>query len=509
MAVNIEKKYQKLTDTEHVLLRPGMYVGSIKPHTEEVFLPMKGKDQFQLTEVTYNPGFLKLFDEIVSNSVDEHKRNTKLNKVKVNIDMSTGQISIWDNGGIPVKIHKEYDEWVPEMIFSNLKAGSNFDDTEDRVVVGTNGVGSTLTNIFSKEFTIETCDGKKQFNQTFSNNMANRTKPKITNKKTAHTQITYLTDFERFGLKGINKNHYLMITKRLIDIAACNPTLKIFLNDKPIAFRTFKDYASRYVTPVFYEQSEHWKIGIGHSTTGFKAISFVNSVETKDGGTHVNNIGDIDKLAITSVESKGSGIYRVEALTNEGVDHIGTVLEVYNQEIQSLLNKADKVLGEASEKGVKVDFDYKVNLDYLGSYQDVVNKRNELDKVKELVKELDKKIQKELQSLALSDLSVFDQFIDGDKLVARVSGYDSKVLKQIVDSLLDKLGTGVVFIANESNGKIVFVAKSNNGAHCGNLVKEAAVICGGNGGGRPDLAQAGGKDVSKLDEAIEAVKNLL
>ena len=194
MAVNIEKKYQKLTDTEHVLLRPGMYVGSIKPHTEEVFLPTKGKDQFQLTEVTYNPGFLKLFDEIVSNSVDEHKRNSKLNKVKINIDMSTGLISIWDNGGIPVKIHKEYDEWVPEMIFSNLKTGSNFDDTEDRIVVGTNGVGSTLTNIFSKEFTIETCDGKKQFNQTFSNNMANRTKPKITNKKTAHTQITYLTD---------------------------------------------------------------------------------------------------------------------------------------------------------------------------------------------------------------------------------------------------------------------------------------------------------------------------
>ena len=229
MAVNIEKKYQKLTDTEHVLLRPGMYVGSIKPHTEEVFLPMKGKDQFQLTEVTYNPGFLKLFDEIVSNSVDEHKRNTKLNKVKVNIDMSTGLISIWDNGGIPVKIHKEYDEWVPEMIFSNLKAGSNFDDTEDRVVVGTNGVGSTLTNIFSKEFTIETCDGKKQFVQTFKNNMSDRTKAKITNKKTAYTKITYLTDFKRFGLKGINKNHYLMITKRLIDIAACNPTLKDIL----------------------------------------------------------------------------------------------------------------------------------------------------------------------------------------------------------------------------------------------------------------------------------------
>ena len=226
MAVNIEKKYQKLTDTEHVLLRPGMYVGSIKPHTEEVFLPMKDKDQFQLTEVTYNPGFLKLFDEIVSNSVDEHKRNSKLNKVKVDIDMATGLISIWDNGGIPVKIHKEYDEWVPEMVFSNLKAGSNFNDTEDRVVVGTNGVGSTLTNIFSKEFIIETCDGTKHFAQTFKNNMSERTTPKITNKKTSFTKITYLTDFVRFGLSGIDKNHYLMITKRLIDIAACNPTLR-------------------------------------------------------------------------------------------------------------------------------------------------------------------------------------------------------------------------------------------------------------------------------------------
>lgn len=227
------------------------------------------------------------------------------------------------------------------------------------------------------------------------------------------------------------------------------------------------------------------------------------------GGTHVSNIGDIEKLAITSVESKGSGIYRVEALTNEGVDHIETVLEVYNQEIDSLLSKASKVVEEAKSKGLNVEFDYSINRNYLGSYQDIVNKRIELDKVKELVKELDKKIGKELQNLALSNLSVFDQFIDGDKLIATVSGYDGKVLKQIVDSLLDKLGTGVVFIANESNGKLVFVAKSNNGVHCGNLVKEAAIICGGNGGGRPDLAQAGGKDASKLPEAIAKVRELI
>lgn len=395
MAVNIEKKYQKLTDTEHVLLRPGMYVGSIKLHTEEVFLPTKGKDQFQLTEVTYNPGFLKLFDEIVSNSVDEHKRNSKLNKVKINIDMSTGLISIWDNGGIPVKIHKEYDEWVPEMIFSNLKTGSNFDDTEDRIVVGTNGVGSTLTNIFSKEFTIETCDGKKQFNQTFSNNMADRTKPKITNKKTAHTQITYLTDFERFGLKGINKNHYLMITKRLIDIAACNPTLKIFLNDKPIAFRTFKDYASRYVTPVFYEQSEHWKIGIGHSTTGFKAISFVNSVETKDGGTHVNNI---DWQITSYLREKIKRKYRVDVKPSELRQHLYlfincTVINpAFSSQTKEKLITAPKDFGTSHTLSEKV-LRQILNSEIIQSVLDWIERKKEADersKLRKLNKGLDK-----------------------------------------------------------------------------------------------------------------------
>jgi DNA topoisomerase-2 len=290
MAVSIEKRYQKLTDTEHVLLRPGMYIGSVKPHTEEVYLFSENKKKFEPTEITYNPGFLKMFDEIVSNSVDEHKRNPKLNHIKITVDKNTGKISIWDNGGIPVKIHKEYNEWVPEMIFSNLKTGSNFDDSEDRTVVGTNGVGSTLTNIFSKEFRIETCDGKKHFVQVFTDNMANKTEPIIKTAKKGFTEISYIADFQRFGMKGIDDASIQMIQKRLYDIAACNLGIKIYLNNKQISFGSFKEYAELYTDYIFYEQSSNWKIGIGHSTVGFKAVSFVNSVETKDGGTHVNNI---------------------------------------------------------------------------------------------------------------------------------------------------------------------------------------------------------------------------
>jgi DNA topoisomerase-2 len=178
MSKNVEQQYRKLTDVEHVLLRPGMYVGSIKPHDAELFL-LGSDNKFKKTQVTYNPAFLKIFDEIISNAVDEHKRNPKLNKIEVKIDKDKGLVTITDNGGIPVQKHKEYDEWIPELIFSNLKTGSNFDDSEERLVAGTNGVGATLTNIFSKEFRIRTCDGKKIFEQVFTENMHKKGKVKI------------------------------------------------------------------------------------------------------------------------------------------------------------------------------------------------------------------------------------------------------------------------------------------------------------------------------------------
>ena len=68
-----------------------------------------------------------------------------------------------DGHPIPVEIHKEYEVYVPEMIFGMLLTGSNFDDTEKRVVGGRNGFGAKLTNVFSTEFTVEVCDGRNYF----------------------------------------------------------------------------------------------------------------------------------------------------------------------------------------------------------------------------------------------------------------------------------------------------------------------------------------------------------
>ncbi len=285
----IEEKYRKLSDIEHCLERPGMYVGSTKPREEELYL-LNADGKFELRKVTYNPAFLKIFDEIVSNSVDEHRRNPKLNEIKVTVDQEKGVVVVWDNGGIPVVKHAQYDEWVPEMIFSNLKAGSNFNDDEERLVAGTNGVGSTLTNIFSLKFRVRTADRKNAFQQTFSNNMRERTQPKVLEWKEGFTEIAFQPDLARFGMERIDDVHLELMRKRCVDLAACNPGLRMSFNGVERKFKSFADYSRMYTDLVVFEDAHRWRVGVAPSAGSFTQVSFVNAVETKDGGTHVDYV---------------------------------------------------------------------------------------------------------------------------------------------------------------------------------------------------------------------------
>ena len=305
MNKSVGDNYQKLTDREHVLQRPGMYVGSTTAHSGEV--PVYDGTSILDRKVVFNPGFIKLFDEILSNSVDEHRRNKKLNEIKVTVNMDTSEITVLDNGGIPVIKHSKHKEWIPEMIFSNMKAGSNFDDTKDRDVAGTNGVGSTLTNIFSKKFSIITCDGKNRFEQVFTDNMSKRTDPVISKESKGFTKISYVPDLSRFKMKTIDQDAHDIMFKRCVDVAACNNRLYVAFTtikdgkktNQKFKFKSFEDYIILYnPAEYFYEQSKDFRIGISSSSSGFNNISFVNSVHTKDGGTHVDYISNqlISKL---------------------------------------------------------------------------------------------------------------------------------------------------------------------------------------------------------------------
>lgn len=286
----IEEKYKSLSEVEHVLLRPGTYVNStvLTDYVREwVFVDGK----FVEKDVRYVPALLKIFDEIFSNSIDESKRNKKLDTIKVTIDKKSGTISVYDNGGIPVVMHKEAKMYVPSLIFSKLRTGSNFDDTEQRDWVGTNGLGSTLTNIFSTKFTVRTADGKNEFVQVFENNMSKSSKPKIKKSAKKFTEIEFIPDFSRFGISGIDDDHFLMFQKRITAAAATNTNLKIYLNGKRIQFKTFEDYCKLFADNVIFEKGKGWEVGFVASGS-FRHISIVNSAETKDGGTHVNYIAD-------------------------------------------------------------------------------------------------------------------------------------------------------------------------------------------------------------------------
>ena len=279
--MDVNKIYKSLSDIDHTLLRPASFLGSIVTEISNQYI-LDG-NKFVLKELEYNPGFHKLFDEIISNSVDESKRpNTKLDTIKVEIDQENGIISVHDNGGIPVKMHTETKMYVPQMIFGNLRSSSNYNDEEERNWVGVNGLGSKISNIFSTKFEVITADGKNKFHMCWTNNMKKHTDAKITKSNIHFTKISYTPELCRFGMKKITDSDIKIIEKRIYEIAGCNPNLNIFFQGKKIIMKSFKDYCQMFVNDdIIYEENKDWQIGVAVSPSGgFQHISYVNSVYT-------------------------------------------------------------------------------------------------------------------------------------------------------------------------------------------------------------------------------------
>jgi DNA topoisomerase-2 len=120
--------------------------------------------------------------------------------------------------------------------------------------------------------------------------MRERGEPKITKAASTvgFTEISYVPDFPRFGLDGLDSDHVEMMRKRCADIAACNPLIRVEFNGENFSFSSFSAYCRLYTENVMYEGSERWRIALGVSDGSLQQVSFVNGVETKDGGTHVD-----------------------------------------------------------------------------------------------------------------------------------------------------------------------------------------------------------------------------
>ena len=225
------------------------------------------------------------------------------------------------------------------------------------------------------------------------------------------------------------------------------------------------------------------------------------------GGTHAKNTKDIIDYAVVSVESIGSGIFRVTSVTGSNVyDLVLSHLKNLESEYNILKDKALKIVEAAKAENIALTFNGTLNLTKDASYQIVLDYRKSLEALKETVKELEKEYNRKKAQNALSNLSSYDKYISGNTLVTKVENINMDALKQLADALLNKMGNGIVFLASIIDNKLLFVCKNNIGLNSGALVKQAAIATGGNGGGRPDMATAGGKDITKVDEALDIVK---
>ena len=331
MGKKIEEKYQELSEIQHILTRPGMWVGSIKTEEKDAFIYNSKIAKFEMKIVNYVPAMLKVVDEVISNSCDEFRRkdNMGLTELYVKINKETGEIIVRDNGGIPIVKHKEAGIYVPEFIFGRLRTSSNYDDSEDRNVIGTNGVGSALCNVFSSYFEIESADGKNEFHRSWSNNMEtlnNDLKVTKCGKKTHYTQTRFKLDFSRFDtdLTTFNDDFINIIHKRCIDAAAANPGLKVIFNynDEDIEwkFKKLDEYIDLYSNllnipdKILFENDLCTAYIFPDSSVD---VGFVNGAECSK-GTHMRAIRNEINQAIVDYLVKKD---KLKDLTTRGVDN--------------------------------------------------------------------------------------------------------------------------------------------------------------------------------------------
>jgi DNA topoisomerase-2 len=290
---SIEQQYKVLNEIEHVRHRLSVFAGSPVKAKAESYLYNFDSGKMEKKTVERIPALLKVISEAIDNAVDEHKRKGLIDVLKLNIDQATGEITLEDNGGIPIVIHQEFNKYVPEIIFGMLRSGSNYDDDEDQALAGTNGLGVKLLNIMSDYFIVETADGKNYFKQEYFEGMTKKSDPIVKPSNKNFTKLTFKLDFKYFGLTGLDDDHKSLIEKRVVDSAGNNPKLKVYINDhkKPIQFKKIEDYFDLYSKvegDILLDSNDDWKVGVGSTEDGSEQISFVNNLETYDGGTHVS-----------------------------------------------------------------------------------------------------------------------------------------------------------------------------------------------------------------------------
>ena len=472
--INIENTYKSLSQREQILLRPDTVIGSIETIIDTMWIVTED-NLLVKKEIEYNPGFMKLPDELIVNVCDQmvkpyEENNTiehRCTVMKVNVDKEEGIISVYNDGdGIPVVIHKEKMLYVPELVLGNLNTSSNYDDDKKKITGGRNGLGAKAVNIFSTEFTVETVDhrAKKKYIQTFKNNLEIKEPPKITVCKTKpYTLIKFKPDLARFGLTTISDEHVALIKKRVFDTIATAPKgmkPKVYFNEILLPVNTADKYMAMYypdcdkTQKLFTEVNDRWKVGVMFvPEVRNPHISYVNSICTVKGGTHVKYIEDqIFKKLTEVIKGKYKDVTRLNS--NLIRDHLVIFVNCLIENPAFSSQTKEELTTKSNKFGSKCDLDDK--------FLDKIAKTGIVEYVIENLKSKESNVLKQTDGKMTTRLKGIPKLADADMAgTSKESGKCGLILTE-GDSALASAFSGLAVVGRKYYGAFPLKGKLLN-----------------------------------------------
>lgn len=325
-------KHVQLSDNDHIKLRLNMYLGTKKECLFNEWVVDKNTNKLKKVNISYSSAIYKAIDEIVVNAIDHYTRTKEMVKkyrcdvIKCDFNIETGEISVYNNGiGFEIKKFDDRDQYIPQVVFCELKTSSNFSD-DDRITGGMNGFGSKLTNVLSDYFIIETVDEDNglYYYQKIENGNETINEPVIqkTSKK-GFTKITFKLNYthcyeREYDVDIGNIIDTLLYTRMVNTSLFCKDT-KVYYNDIEIKQKSFKDLLEfESINTVMIHNTDpslNFDVSFVLSESS-ENFSLINGVYAKNGGTQIKFIED---LILSNLKDKIEKLFKGKKISSKSI----------------------------------------------------------------------------------------------------------------------------------------------------------------------------------------------
>lgn len=325
------QRLQHLDHAEWLLKRPDAFIGRVEPCEFPVTMfhhdVEEGTMAARHATVHTSPALLTLFKELTTNALDNARRDPAQRFIRIRIDRASGLLEVSNdgdtlpiepfNGDTPLRL-------TPSVAFSEFLTSTNYNDDEERLGAGRNGVGAKGCNVYAAQFTVDIVHGGKSFSQTWRSNMTDIGQPSVKSSrvKTSRTTVQWLPDYPRLGLPhvptgGLADDEYSSLCSIAYQTSVCAPAkVSVFLNDRKLTLRSLEHVVRAFGAPAPLasdtvtvaptgagDDGVRMGICVGASPNPMEGngrfIAFVNGVSCCE-GTHAKWVLDKVRAAVMS-----------------------------------------------------------------------------------------------------------------------------------------------------------------------------------------------------------------